>query len=1027
MNFQQADQVFRHLTRQYQDKKIPIAVYREKVNELMVTDSHGAVWKPQVFTGVWHVQKEGQWVAARPPGYIPAVQKARQKKSRGKIFAIFAGLGSLGVIVVCVLAIAAGVLLWFSPEIYDWVAREAESWGSVVDSGTSADLSSFSESMEIISTLHIPADSNRYTDEHGVTLMVPNDALEDGSEHIVMNAYSLSRELSEELSEVFNFESLIYEVGVEGEMDGAGKAELEFPYQGSIAVLMVIIDSEYYGFFEQTPENGVVKVHAHLGNMESGELTQAYYGDTEIEAQSIRYLLLSQKEGTSQNDHNYHLTHFPSGRISENATAFSSMIPIVQHQAMDPQDCSYSDKLRTQRILRGCRTNRDKSVIVRWNGKHINVNTGREQGVEFTQQEADNLINVAESIIDRYYAAGFTNAKIESQWFGYALTIVVTRGGDPYYRISDGVLELPVNAAKGYSAANPPVDLMHEIAHWIQGHKYIMLAGGAQGSKRWWLETSAENMVFMVEPKNIDINLNLYRKMDGFQKAPFTWAMFGEQDEYVHAHLVWVSMCSNLGVCPLNHEQFKQAINTGIYPFADAARQNLLVNNLDDYALYLLNHPPRTSNLAAATGVKMGLYGDTRVGALVNVGLGGDVNLQFNAWGNEQHFHEGNDGPANTPSMLIDAQIEKGGVYPFTISSGESRSSSLPVALIIEPGPPFWLKIGDTEPVRYDGSQQVTVQPISKTFGEEVVRIIALGDGDTNRFQARAALIDLQGDWMNTEANPLSISHNCDELIDESTDYFLVDQLSHHFAARGSYVYRQDGTGLSLVFEPEDGHALSEVITIRIPPDPEDPEDVEERVLFNTTYSGKILLTPDSIDWTMEMNMVVINDEDASHLIPEEQRLSGFHGWTVILILSLILVGLPGGLWLTSKDNLSRRRILMLIIILNLVSLACITEMIFNSSVKLDKIKYTRPIDVPLEVDNEPIFRLSGGQMVTKFSITYENIDDLYFDAENWALEGETKPKTCTIEVVSEDNVRVFHNGYFRDYNMFDELPSPYD
>ena len=52
MNFQQADQVFRHLTRQYHEKKISIAVYREKVNELLVTDSRGAVWKPQAFTGV---------------------------------------------------------------------------------------------------------------------------------------------------------------------------------------------------------------------------------------------------------------------------------------------------------------------------------------------------------------------------------------------------------------------------------------------------------------------------------------------------------------------------------------------------------------------------------------------------------------------------------------------------------------------------------------------------------------------------------------------------------------------------------------------------------------------------------------------------------------------------------------------------------------------------------------------------------------------------------------------------------------
>ncbi len=1028
MNFQQADQVFRHLTRQYHEKKISIAVYREKVNELLVTDSRGAVWKPQAFTGVWHVQKEGQWVAARPPGYTPAAQKAPPKKSRGKIFAIFAGLGSLGVIALCVLTIGAGVLLWFTPDLMDWVSQEAESWGFVVDSETSGMFSSSSESMEIVSTLRIPADSNRHTDEHGVSLVVPSEALEEGSEQIVMNAYSLPREINDEISEAFNIESLMYEVGVEGEMDGAGKAELEFPFQGSDAVLMVVIDNEYYGFIEQTPENGIVKVHAHLGNMESGEITQAYYGDEENVAESIRYVLLSPKSEVGQNEGFQPVAYLPSSRQSENLFSVDMYDGKREIQARDPQDCSYTSSggFVQPAIKNGCRTNLEKSVIVKWTEKYSDI-TGKPQGIDFTQQEADNLINVAESIIDRYYDAGFTNAKIKSQWFGYALSIVVTPTGDPTYNFKNGVLYLPASAAKGYSADNPPVDLMHELAHWIQHKKYSFVRASISGSSRWWLEVSAENMVFIIEPKNIDSNLNIYRVMNGFEKAPFTWAMFGEQDEYVHAHLLWVSMCSNLGVCPLDQEQFKQAINTGIYPFSDATRQNLLVNNLDDYALYLLNHPPRTSNLSAVTNIRMGLSGDSRVGGLVNVGVGGDVNLKFNGWGNEQHFYDGNDGPANTPSMRIDAQIEKGGVYPFTISSGDLRRSSLPVALVIEPGPPFWLKIGDAEPVRYDGDQQYTIQPISKTFGEEVVRIIALGDGDENRFQAQAALIDLQGDWMITDPEPVSLNHNCEAKLEESDIYFLVDRLSHHFAARGSYVYQQEETGLSLVFEPEEGHALSEVIYIRIPPDPDDPEDVEERIPYNTTYAGKISLTPDSIEWTMDMNMTVIKSEDGSQLVPENQRLSGFQGWEAILILMLLLVALPGGLLLASKDNLRLRRILLLIMILNLVSLACITEMIFNSNVKLDKIEYTRPIEVPLVVDDTPIFRLSGGQIVTNLSLTYEDISDIEFDSDTWGFEGESKPKTCTIEVVSKDDVRVYQNGYWRDFNMFDELLNTYD
>lgn len=1035
MDFQQAEIKFRSLTQQFNEQKITLEKYREFLKELRVTDSRDQVWMPQERTGRWHVQKEGRWVPAQPPGIASVAPNARPKKPQGKIWVIFAGLGGLGVLGLCLLVIlAAGLFFWLSPDIMPWITQKEDSPFELTTTIPLDGPQTSAETMEVVSAIRVPADSSRYTDEHGVSLVVPSEAIEDGSEQIVMSAYSLPREISDEISEAFNIESLMYEVGVEGEMDGAGKAELEFPLQGGDAVLMVIINNEYYGFFDQTPENGVVKVHAHLGNLESGEITEAYYGELPEEEQSIRYVLLSPKAGTSQNEHNVQLAYSPSGGVSDNLTSFDFVNPSVNYQTNDPQDCSIQTYIKGRPKLRGCRTNPEKSVIVKWQGKHT-MPSGKVSGIEFSQQEADNLINVAESIIDRFYNEGFINAKIKSQWFGYALTIVVTRTGDPSYSIHTGVLELPVSAARGISPDNPPVDLMHELAHWIQQKKYSFYRAAISGSRRWWLEVSAEVMVFLIEPKNIDNNLNTYKKMAGFQKAPFTWAMFGDQDEYVHAHLVWVSFCDMTHICPLSHLKFTSAINKGEYPFHQPHVQKLLIDNLDDYALYLMNHSPQTSNLSAVTNVKMGLDGGTRVGELVNVGIGGDVNLKFNSHGNEQHFISGNNGPANTPSLTIDAQIEKGGVYPFALTGSDFGKSSLPVALIIEPGPPFWLKLGDAEPVRYDGGQQYIIQPISKSLGEEVVRIIVLGEDDANQFQAQVALIDLQGDWMIRDPKLISFQHNCEDIIedDEDSEFFvrLVNQLSLHLAARGSYVYRQEGAELALVFEPEDGHALSEVLTIRVPPDPDDPDDVESFIPFQTTYAGKILLKPESLEWIMDMNMVLNEEENNSRLIPENQRLSGLQGWAVILIPTLLFLALPSGLWLSSKDNPSRRRILTLVIVLNLISLACISEMMFQSMVKLEKIEYTMPIDhLPLEVGEEPIYKLFGDRIVTKMTMIYEEIDpDSLEDAfENygwdfiWVEDVETETKTCTIEVVTEGTVGVFHNGIFRDFNMFDEI-----
>jgi hypothetical protein len=1033
MDFQQAEIKFRSLTQQYNEQKITLQTYRELLKDLRVTDSRGQVWMPQERTGRWHVLKEGRWVPSQPSGDASGAPNARLKKLKRKKWAIFMGVGVLGVVGLCLLVIlAAGLFFWLRPDIMPWITQKEDSPFELTTTDPLDGPQTSGETMEVVNAIHVPADSSRYTDEHGVSLVVPSEALEDASKKIVMSAYSLPREIGDEISEAFNIESLIYEVGVEGEMDGAGKAELAFPVQGDEAVLMVIINNEYYGFFDQTPENGVVKVHAHLGNMESGELTEAYYSELPEEEQSIRYVLLSPKAGIIQNEHNVQLAYSPSGGVSDNLTAFDFLNPSVNYQTNDPHDCSIQTYIKGQPKLRGCRTNPEQSVIVKWQGKHT-MPSGKVSGVEFSQQEADNLINAAESIIDRFYNAGFTNAKIESQWFGYALTIVVAPTGDPSYSIHTGVLELPVSAARGISPDNPPEDLMHELAHWIQAKKYSFYRAAISSSRRWWLEVSAELMAFLIEPKHIDSNLNTYKKMGGFQKAPFAWAMFGEQDEYVHAHLVWVSFCDMTHICPLSQLSFTSAINKGEYPFHQPHVQKLLLDNLDDYARYLLNHPPQTSNLSAVTNVKMGLDGGSRVGELVNAGIGGDVNLKFNSHGNEQHFISGSDGPANTPSLTIDAQIEKGGVYPFTLTGSDFGKSSLPVALIIEPGPPFWLKLGDAEPVRYDGGQQYIIQPVSKTFGEEIVRMIVLGEDDTNQFQAQVALIDLQGDWMIRDPQLISFQHNCDDIIedDEDREIFirLINQLSHHLAARGSYVYRQEGAELSLVFEPEDGHSLSEVINIRVPP--EDEDDDESFIPFQTTYAGKILLTPESLEWTMDMKMVRIKSDKNSHQILENRHLSGVQGWPVILIPTLLFLALPSGLWLSSKENPSRRRIFTLVIVINLISLACISEMMFQSMVKLDKIEYTMPIDhLPLEVGEEPIFRLFGDRIVTKITLTYEEIDpDTLEDGiENygwdfdWIEDVETETKTCTLEVVTEGTVAMFHNGIFSDFNMFDEI-----
>lgn len=994
MNFHEIERRYQELTRDYQQQKFSLEDYRTKIRDLWLKDEFGRVWMIQELSGQWHVYLNGVWQPAQPPGAPhPAPRKTAPKSQTMKWIGL-AGFAGFGAIALCLGVIA---LVYF-------LRNNNES--KLAFQSSKAQEIAFST----LSTLSVPADGSLHTDEHGVGLLVPAGALEETEGKIQLTSYELPKEIHRELDSVFDLGTPIYQVAIDGEMDGIGNGELSFPFEGQEAVLMVIIDDQYFSFLPQEPEGGVVRVGAHLGPSISNEPSLEGSASSGS-ANNIRYALLSPKQSLGNAPDSNTLPI--SNRVARDGKAFSPYQASWRNYSkpQDPQDCSvmnYMEDLSQEDNIifaSHCRTNKEKSLIVNWSSiSKKDITTG----VQFTQQEAEHLIQEAEKLVKTFENAGFEQAKVQSQWFGYSLKIVVMASGEPQYNPRNSVIYLPVDTARGFSADSPPLELMHEMAHWIQHKKYSLLRAAKNNPRKWWIETSAEVMVFTVAPKGIDHNLSLYGKQTGFQKSPFQW----DEILYIHAQPLRVAICDNASVCPLSEKSFKEAINTGVYPFLDSGNQEKLNNNLDDYALYLLDSPPKKSNTTATKNVKMGGNFQTGIGEMINIGSKKGSKFSFTIFSDDQ-IKEIKSNNLLAEMAVVDAIIEKGGVYPLTVASGETggQRTALPAVMVIKPGPPFWLKIGDQEPVRYDGTTEYIIQPISDKLGQPIVRVVALGTGDTNRFQAEVSLIDLQGDWVLADSKLVSLSNSCtNDGVEFSADpIVVVESLSRHFASRGIYKAGIVNGELGFAYEANPGQSLTEDRTFY-------SKDKSQSARYGITQAANISLEPETIEWKMDLKMRAAEGQSS---LPGWLAASYSSTPPPAFGLGLLILALPGGLWLSAAGKSPRRRLLGLGLVLALVSLACIKSLDMTTSARLNRIEYLIPIGKPpakASIDT-PTFRLTGAPVSTVIDVTLVIPEDNFLPGNSRHKKGDEL--TCKFEIITESVIKIYPDGIISGVDFF--------
>ncbi len=547
-------------------------------------------------------------------------------------------------------------------------------------------------------------DGSTQTDANGVAVTIPTGTLQQVSSRLYTE--ELQPELIQEMKQNYKLVSPGYRLIAEGAEDGAQSATLTFPAADESYRVAAVIDNYYAAVLDVTPENGVITIPVGVHPIDASSLPSFESADGN---RTIHYVLVKPNESM----------------LSE---------PIHGRKMANPSRQTTPDRCISLTRSR-CFQNGNASIQVMMN-----------KDVSLTPVQTGVVLNYLQTLMDKYESLGFDGAIYNASNPVYV--VIVKGSGTPLYSVPNGVVYLPNDIATKITGGGKDDFLVHEMAHWIQDESYNMTAAYYSGAGTWWLETAAENMVMLIDPGYLSKNLEVYGKIDSdeklsaFQISPYTWPS-GEL--YVQAQQVKVNMCS--GSCPLTQETFVQAINEGTYPFDDVLIQAKLHSNLADYARYLLGEAPLAANTGIALdGVQTGLgYGDHII-----VKQTTKSSFDTNDFAGSGRISD--EVVNNLTNTLIQATLQKGGVYVLRIEIGPGNSVPLwPAVLLVDPGAPFYYRINDGEVQFNDGTKELVIQPIQKSSsGDNVtkVRLVAVGEQGGEIFKAHLSPVDLSGMWM---------------------------------------------------------------------------------------------------------------------------------------------------------------------------------------------------------------------------------------------------------------------------------------
>ena len=266
-------------------------------------------------------------------------------------------------------------------------------------------------------------------------------------------------------------------------------------------------------------------------------------------------------------------------------------------------------------------------------------------------------------------------------------------------------------------------------------------------SGEWWIETSAENVAFLMYPAAVNANLTgrgkdvIPGKVRIIQLGPYQWP---HQDSYSMALLVKLNMCDEATVCPLSAASLASALSDGTFPFDDPAARAKVSANLDDYVRFLMGLQPLRANRAMPldrlqTGEHISDYAS----------VSGSVRDSFQIDHTNFPAQLRLEGSGTSRRLVIRAAIEMEGVYPLEVTAAPvANRAGLPAMLRVEPGVEVWYRIDGGELERHDGQRELVLGPIHSEMGVSAIRMVAVGRKGGEVFQAELRVVDLQGTWL---------------------------------------------------------------------------------------------------------------------------------------------------------------------------------------------------------------------------------------------------------------------------------------
>ena len=395
---------------------------------------------------------------------------------------------------------------------------------------------------------------------------------------------------------------------------------------------------------------------------------------------------------------------------------------------LDRTDNLYMMAANQQKDARNCGMPSGYSNLCRQNTPGtIKVSFNLVNTPKFTNEKADQIVDLIEKIMGEYGNKGFSAAQLVNKSESRVNVVIKKGNGDPCYSPSNSTIYIPEDSAEEINETLSR-ELAHELAHWVQDYTYNFTRAywgnlaGTSTYRKWWLEVSAENMVFLFDPAAVENNLTYYGTTTvsthntPFQYSPNLW----NDQLYNHAQLVKVFMCENSAVCPISESGFIEAINLGAFPYEGEAAVNQITENLAEYARYLLGKSPQSANAAIPimNAVKSGRgYGEFIKSSFKN-GVGEIKKSGYDP----QMVTAGDPG---SQIINIDAEIQAGGVYPLAIQTGiNPELEKIPLQVKVFAGSPFYYRLGDGDILYSDGTKDMMLGLVHPVWG---VRIIPAG------------------------------------------------------------------------------------------------------------------------------------------------------------------------------------------------------------------------------------------------------------------------------------------------------------